>query len=218
MFFNYQEARSWVWASTFFLVALNNLVLYPSPGETLGFSRDLTNQHVRTEPQVLNPHRVLLTSERASPSMVGTIMALLATFDEAGILPPEGTPQANRVIHGLIQLQSALMKSASPELAAYRMAAETHWTSQHKEIKDGALGGEGLTDRVLAALILYDQEHPMWKDQKIVSAVQAFNVTHADWILIVELFHQANAVFREQGRSIHKVYEAWRMDMPGGKS
>jgi len=83
---------------------------------------------------------------------------------------------------------------------------------------DGALGGNELTDRVLAALILYDQEHPMWKDQKIVSAVQAFNVTHADWVLIVDLFHKANAVFREQGRSIHKVYDAWRMNMSAEKS
>ena len=145
-------------------------------------------------------------------------MALLATFDEAGVLPHEGTAQANQVIHGLIQLQSALMKSASSELAAYRLAAETHWTSQHKEIKDRALWGKGLTDKVLAALILYDQEHPMWKDQKIVSAVQAFNVTHADWVLIVDLFHKANAVFREQGRSIHKVYDAWRMNMSAEKS
>jgi hypothetical protein len=150
--------------------------------------------------------------------MVGAIMAVLATFDEAGILPQEGTAKANQVIHGLIQLQSALMQSASPELAAYRMAAEAHWTSQHKEIKDGALGGKGLTVGVLEALILYDQEHPIWKDQKIISAVQAFNVTHADWILIVDLFHKANAVFCEQGRSIHKVYDAWRKNMPGGKS
>lgn len=145
-------------------------------------------------------------------------MTLLATFDEAGILPTEGTAQANQVIHGLIQLQSALLQSASSELAMYRMAAEAHWRSLHKELGDGALEGKRLTARVLAALILYDQEHPMWKDQKIVTAMQAFNVTHADWMVIGGLFHKANEVFREQGRSIHQVYDAWRLNMPGGKS
>ena len=218
MFLRYQEARWWVLASTFFLVVLNPLVVYPNPGEPLGFSTDLINQHVRTESQMLKPHRGILIAKRTSSSMVGTIMALLATFDEAGILPPEGTPQANQVIHGLIQLQSALMKSGSPELAAYRAEAEAYWKSQHKELETGALGEEGLTAEVLAALIAYDLEHPLWDDQKIVSAVKMFNVTRADWMLIVDLFHQADAVFREQGRSIHKVYKVWRMNLPGRKS
>jgi hypothetical protein len=178
---------------------MNNLVMYPSPGETLGFSTVLTNQHVGTELQGLKPHSVLVTSERASSAMVGTIMALLATFDEAGVLPPEGTTQANQVIHGLIQLQSALMKSPSSELAAYRKAAVAHWTGQHKEREVGTFREKGLTDRILAALIAYDLDHPLWEDPKIVSALQAFNVT-------------------SEGRSIHIVYENWRMNMPGGKS
>ncbi len=145
-------------------------------------------------------------------------MTLLATFDEAGILPTEGTAQANQVIHGLIQLQSALMQSASSELAMYRMAAEAHWRRLHKGIGDGALERKRLTMRVLAALILYDQEHPMWENKRIVSAMQAFNVTHADWMVIIGIFHKANEVFREQGRSIHQVYDAWRQNMPGGKT
>jgi len=218
MFFSYQVGQRWVWASTFFLVVLNNLVMYPSPGETLGFSTALTNQHVGAELQGLKPHSVLVTSERASSAMVGTIMALLATFDEAGVLPPEGTTQANQVIHGLIQLQSALMKSPSSELAAYRKAAVAHWTGQHKEREVGTFREKGLTDRILAALIAYDLDHPLWEDPKIVSALQAFNVTDTDWMLIVELFHQAEAVFHAEGRSIHIVYENWRMNMPGGKS
>src|SRR5581483_783847 len=33
-----------------------------------------------------------LLSERASPRQVGAVMALLATFEEAGALPPESSP------------------------------------------------------------------------------------------------------------------------------
>lgn len=208
--------RHWVRACCVLFVV--NLVMWPGASDAVESAIRQPNAHVSAEPQGLRPHPVLLASKRTNSSMVGTIMALLATFDEAGILPPEGTAQANQLIHGLIQLQSALTKSASPELAAYRVAAETYWKGQHKDLETGVLGEEGLTDKVLAALIAYDLEYPLWDDPKIVLAVQAFNVTHADWMLIVEIFHQAEAVFRAQGRSIHTVYETWRMDMPGGKS
>ena len=145
-------------------------------------------------------------------------MALLATFDEAGILPPEGTAEANQVIHGLIQLQSTLMKSTSTELAAYQLAAEASWAREHQDMQDDALQEMGLTLRVLEALIEYDQTHSMWSDPNIVSAMQVFNVAQADWRFIAELFQKANVVFRDQGRSIHTVYDAWRMKLPGGTS
>ena len=103
----------------------------------MGFSTELTSQCPCTELQGLSPRRAFLTSERASSAMVGTIMTLLATFDEAEILPPEGTTQANQVIHGLIQLQSALMKSSSFELADYRRAAMAHWMCQHNDRETG---------------------------------------------------------------------------------
>ncbi len=217
-FFDSHDTRVCVWESICLVVVIINLVLYPSQGETREFPADLAQQYVSPELAALNSHRVFLVSERASSAMVKTIMTLLATLDEAEVLPSEGTAQANQVIHGVIQLQSALMKSPSPELAAYWMAAEAHWTSQRNDRQDGVLRREGLTTEVLAALILWDEEHPMWKDQKVVSAMQAFNVTHEDWLFMVNLFHQANMVFREQGRSIHKVYDTWRVNLSGGES
>lgn len=145
-------------------------------------------------------------------------MALLATLDEAGILPPEGTVRANQLIHGLIQLQAAFLKSTSPELTAYLMAAEKHWKMKHNEREYGSFAKRGLTSRVLEALILYDKEHPMWEDPKIVVAVEAFNVTGSDWALIVHMVSQAETVFHDRGRSIHELYDQWRVKMPGGKS
>ena len=208
----------WVLASTFFLVILTSVVLYPSLGEARGFSADLMKEHLSPQHQMVNPHPELLIAERASSSMVGTIMALLATFDEAGILPPEGTSQANQVIHALIQLQSTLMKSTSPELAAYRVEAETFWRRQHRGGEDREAASQGLTAKVLGVFIVYDQEHPLWDDPKVGLAMQEFNVTRADWVLIVDLFHQAEAVFHQQGRSLYEVYEVWRISMPGRKS
>ena len=212
----YFRSRFGVWTRTFLSVV--SLGWCPIPSEASGFSFAYMRAQGIFEPDCVRTHSGVLASERTHSSKVGSIMALLAILDEAGILPPEGTSSANQLIHGLIQLQAAFLKSTSPELAAYLMAAEKHWIMKHEETEYGSFATSGLTSRVLEALILYDQEHPMWKDQKIVSAVQAFNVTHADWILIVDLFHKANAVFGEQGRSIHKAYDAWRMNMPSGRS
>jgi C1A family cysteine protease len=50
---------------------------------------------------------------RTSSVYIGSVMALLATFEDAGILPPEGTPQANGIIKAVIQFQSAFLKSTS---------------------------------------------------------------------------------------------------------
>ena len=110
------------------------------------------------------------------------------------------------------------MKSPSPELAAYQKAAAAHWTSPYKEQGKGPSPAQGLSDKLLAALIAYDLEFPLWENPEIISAMQSFNVTQADWSLIVELFNKADAVYREQGRSIHTVYEALRKTMPGAQS
>jgi hypothetical protein len=48
--------------------------------------------------------------------------------------------------------------------------------------------------------------------------VQAFNVTGADWVLIVKMVSRAETIFRDQGRSIHELYDQRRVKMPGGKS
>ncbi len=167
--------------------------------------------------QDLNIQHRVLVAERSSSAMVGTIMAWLATLDEAGILPPEGTAQANQVIHALIQLQSTVMKSRSSAFAAYWVAAEADWENHYEEQRTGLKREEGLTERVLTVLICYDQKHPLWEESNVASALQAFNVSRADWELVAELYKQAEAVFREQGRSIQMAYKNWRMKMPGGK-
>ena len=65
---------------------------------------------------------------------IGSVMALLATFEDAGVLPPEGTPQANSIIKAVIQFQSAFLKSHHP--AVQQFFAEAH------RLKFGNLAGE----------------------------------------------------------------------------
>ncbi len=46
-------------------------------------------------------------------------MAVLATLQDADVLPPEGTPEANRVIKSVIQFQSVFLKSSDPSVQSF---------------------------------------------------------------------------------------------------
>ena len=46
-------------------------------------------------------------------------MAVLAMLQDADVLPPEGTPEANRVIKSVIQFQSVFLKSGDPAVQAF---------------------------------------------------------------------------------------------------
>ena len=51
----------------------------------------------------------------ATPSgPVGASMAVLAMLQDADVLPPEETPEANRIIKLVVQFQSVFMKSGDP--------------------------------------------------------------------------------------------------------
>lgn len=213
----YFKSQFGIWMQALFLIVVS-LVGYTIPSEAAGFSFAFMRAEFISEPDGVRSLPGLFASERTHSSRVGSIMALLATLDEAEVLPPEGTSQANQLIHGLIQLQAAFLKSPSPELADYLMAAEKQGKLKDNEREYRSLATAGLTSRTLEALILYDKKHPMWEDPKIVAAVQAFNVTGSDWVLIVNIVSQAETVFRDQGRSIHELYDQWRVKMPGGNS
>ena len=160
--------------------------------------------------------RAIPVAERARASTVRTVMALLATFQDAEVLPSEGTAKANQLIHGLIQLQSALMKSSSPELRDYVVAALRQGLRTSREESLVLVQDDGLTLAVLESLILYAQEHPFWDEPQIVAALHAYNVTHQDWALMTQIFIEAKDAFHVKGRSIHHVYEQWHKRMPGG--
>ena len=56
---------------------------------------------------------------------VGASMAVLAMLQDAEVLPPEDTPEANRVIKMVIQFQSVFMKSSDPSVQAFLSHALT---------------------------------------------------------------------------------------------
>lgn len=172
-------------------------------------------------------HREVSSSPQPSPdvsskgtgsALVGSVMALLATFEGANVLPPEGTSQANQLIHGLIQLQSALVKSQSSELSEYLSAAvEQRFEKESAGLLE-SIHQSGLTSKMLEALVSYNHKIPMWEKPALPELFQGYNISRQDWELIGQVFAQAEAVYRMKGSSIHDVYGQWRSQMPGGRA
>ncbi|MGD9850248.1 MAG: hypothetical protein AB7T38_03170 [Nitrospirales bacterium] len=162
----------------------------------------------------LSPNSATDSPQRTSRSLVNTVMALLATFDEAGVLPPEGTAQANQIIHALIQLQSAVVKTSDPELQrflseAIRVKVGDNWEETYRSIPH-----TGLTSVVVEALMTYASQSSMWTQPGVVLAFRQFNVTEDDWLVIETIFFRARDVYGQQGVSIHDAFSAWLKKVP----
>jgi len=153
---------------------------------------------------------------RASRQQVGTIMALLATFDDAGVLPPETSPDANRLVHALIQCQAAFMKSRHPAVQHYLGAAFSDQPRKGDRLTAEQFRTEGLTSRSLEAIVDYSVVRPPWEHPEIMDALREFNVGRPDVELIARTFQQARSRLTAKGRNIHAVYGARRKDMPEG--
>ena len=148
-------------------------------------------------------------AESTSP-LVGHVMALLAVFEEADVLPPETSPEANELIHVLIQTQAALTKTTNP--ATQRWFAEALRRSEASGAEPDPRGG--LTSHALEAIVTYAETRPPVARPDVMAGFRDFNVSEADLDLMARVYRQARDRLRTTGRNIHRVYEAKRRAMP----
>lgn len=159
---------------------------------------------------------MLVRLERTPVRHVGAVMALLGTFDEAGVLPPEADPRANQLIHALIQFQSFFMKSTEPEVREYLSSAlAARWGAYGTALRD-SFDEHGWTSKSLEAVVEYSQQHAMWGSPTFSAALRSYNLREEDWALIVDLFVQARRRFESQQQDLHAVFARQRRKMPGG--
>ncbi|MBX3237257.1 MAG: hypothetical protein KF814_14000 [Nitrospiraceae bacterium] len=156
---------------------------------------------------------------RASSHQVGAAMALLAVFGDAGILPPEGTPEANHIIKAVIQFQSAFLKSRNP--------AVRHFFTEAHQAKFGDRGPEvehafersGWTADSFEAVVqagLARQEQ-VWTTNGLQEGLSEFNIGKQDFEILADLYQRSTKVFTAQGTSLSEVYAARRREMPGAR-
>jgi hypothetical protein len=155
---------------------------------------------------------------RTPSPYIGSVMALLATFEDAGVLPPEGTPQANGIIKAVIQFQSAFLKSSHP--AVQQFFADAH------RAKFGARAGEveasfrqsGWSGETFSAVIETGRNMNDWSTADLREGFQEFNIGKPDFDILVRLYQDSSAALSSQGRTFQEVYAQRRREMPGAKS
>ncbi len=150
---------------------------------------------------------------RASRQQVRTIMALLATFDDAGTLPPESSPEANDLIKALIQLQAALMKSAHPAVRQLLTDSLTAKWGEAAGPRIAAFRAEGWTSDSLEAVLEYLREQPVRDRTHLAEGLQPYNIGRQDLDRLASAFRDARDRLAAKGQDLHAVYAAKRREM-----
>jgi len=152
---------------------------------------------------------------RASPKQVGTIMALLAAFGEAGALPAESSPEANRLIKALIQFQAAFMKSTHPAVRRLLTDALTEHLGDRAQAAADSFQADGWTSQTLEAVVNYVAQHSVWDQPGLEEGLLPYHIGRSDFELLAQTFVTARATLLVRGQDFHTVYASRRRDMPG---
>ena len=154
---------------------------------------------------------------RVSSEPVGASMAMLATLQGADVLPPEGTPEANRIIQMVIQFQAVFMKSSDPAVRDFfDQALLAQWADQAQPL-GVAFRTRGWTSEVLEALSGQYRKLSAQERARLAGAFAAFNMQLADFEFLSELFGKAQTAYSQRGQEIHRIFAEHRRSMPGGK-
>lgn len=149
---------------------------------------------------------LLIQSNRAPAQHVGAVMAILGTFNEAGVLPPEADPRANQLIRVLIQFQSVFLKSQEAAVQEYFSSAlMARWGSEGTTVRD-SFHANGWTSKSLEAVVDYSKTHALWQDERMQEVFRQYYLSAADWVLVQEVFHAARQWFVAESKDIHEVF------------
>ena len=159
-----------------------------------------------------------MRSGRTPAAHIGSIMALLATFHEAGALPPESSREADRLIHALIQSQSLFLNSSDPVVQKIFAAALSEKFGAKKAASlSQAFAVTGWTSKTLEALVDHTSQRSMEEEPRLAELFHEYNVTAADWTLVEQVFAKAREQLLEQEKQVHRVFDAQRASMPGAR-
>ena len=142
-------------------------------------------------------------------------MALLAMLQDAEVLPPEGSPEANRIIKVVIQFQSVFMKSSDPVVQAFLSRALATKAGSSADETGSQFRSTGWTSEILESL--GEQWDTLTIDQRerLAPGFRQFNVTLADFALLRDLVAKARIALEQRGQNMHKVFAQRRKEMPG---
>ena len=143
-------------------------------------------------------------------------MAVLAMLQDADVLPPEGTPEANRVIKSVIQFQSVFMKSGDPAVQAFLSQALAAQGAAVQTKPLSRFRSAGWTSDVLEALSEQWVATAIDQRERLAPGFRQFNVSLADFDSLMELVAKARTALEQRGQNMHQVFAQRRREMPGG--
>ena len=159
-----------------------------------------------------------VTPARTPSIYIGSVMAMLATFEDAGILPPEGTSQANRIIKAVIQFQSAFLKSNHPAIRQFFTEAHRTKLGPRADEVEASFRQSGWSADTFDAVITAGRADTVWNTDGLSDGFQEFNIGKQDFDILAQLYQQSTTAFSTQGKTFQEVYAQRRREMPGGKS
>ena len=143
-------------------------------------------------------------------------MAVLATLQDADVLPPEGTPEANRVIKAVIQFQSVFLKSGDLSVQLFLAQALTTQGERSADKTLSRFRSTGWTSEVLEALSEQWVTTTIDQREHLAPGFRQFNVSLNDFDSLMELIAKAHTTFMQERQDIHQVFAQRRREMPGG--
>lgn len=152
---------------------------------------------------------------KASSPHVGSAMAVLATLEQAQVLPPEGTKEANHVIKSVIQFQSVFAKSTDPAVQDFARRAVTKKHGERAAEVLAQFRSSGWTPEVLEALADADLHTPVDELQSLATGLGQFNVSVEDFQRFMRLVRDGEQAFVSRGQNFQEVYVSHRKEMPG---
>ena len=142
-------------------------------------------------------------------------MAVLATLEQAQVLPPEGSREADRIIQSVIQFQSAFAKGTDPPVLdfAQRALADTYGEEAATLLE--RFRASGWTAELLEALADADQRTSTEELDRLATGFGQFNLSVDDFRRFMQLVRDGRSALAARGQHFEEVYAHHRKAMPG---
>lgn len=142
-------------------------------------------------------------------------MAVLATLEQASVLPPEGTKEADRVIKSVIQFQSAFSKGTDASMQQFLGDAVAGKYGEQAAPLLERFRANGWTTEILEALADADQRTPAEELERLATGFGQFNLSVDDFKRFMQLVREGRSALAARGQNFEEVYARHRKAMPG---
>jgi hypothetical protein len=142
-------------------------------------------------------------------------MAVLATLEQAQVLPPEGSREADRVIQSVIQFQSVFAKGTDRSVQDFvRRAVAGKYGEEASPILE-RFRASGWTAEILEALADADQDTPAEELKRLATGFGQFNLSVDDFKRFMQLVREGRSALAAQGHNFEEAYAHHRKALPG---